>query len=378
MNSNRRTRPRRPGPYTPQQPDTQPTRPAPPDDPSPGGPSPVRSPYPQPGQPYSPQPSGGAPVGRPYPGALPTDEAPPGTPPVYYHIPPRPAPPRRPPRKRRLAFRLQHSCLPFILAALLPVLVTGLYLFAPGRINMMILGIDYVDPANPVAVGRSDTLMMASLDPPRGYVGIISVPRDLWVAIPGVGENRINTAHFFAESAVPGSGPQAVRETIKLNFGVDLRFYIRFRFESFRDIVDAMGGVDITLEEPMAGYSAGKHHLTGRKALAFVRDRANSDDFFRMSQGQLMIKAMMRNLLNPLKWIRIPAILRAFFRSVDTNLPVWLWPRLAFTLLRAGPGGIDSHIINRDMVSGFTTSEGAMVLAPNWPAINDLVYSVFR
>lgn len=264
------------------------------------------------------------------------------------------------------------------MAMLLLSLVTALYLFAPGRTNLMILGIDYVDPANPVAVGRSDTLMLVSINPPRGYVGIISVPRDLWVTIPGQGENRINTAHFFAEGVVPGSGPQAVRETVKLNFGVDIRYYIRFRFESFREIVDAMGGVDITLDEPTAGYPAGRHHLTGRKALAFVRNRTGSDDFFRMSQGQLMIKAMMKNMLNPLKWIRIPAIMRAFFKSVDTNLPVWLWPRLAFAVLRAGPSSIDSHIINRDMVTGFTTSEGAMVLAPNWPAINELVRSVFR
>jgi len=301
-----------------------------------------------------------------------------GPPPAaYYRVPPQPEQ-RRPRRKRRPVFTLPGGCCLPLAALLLALVVLGIYLFAPGRTNLMILGIDYVDPANPVAVGRSDTLMMASINPPRGYVGLISIPRDLWVTIPGQGENRINTAHFFAEGAAPGSGPRAVRETIKLNFGVDIPYYVRFRFESFREIVDAMGGVDITLDEPMAGYPAGRHHLTGRKALAFVRSRANSDDFFRMAQGQLMIRAMFRNLLNPLKWIRLPAVLRAFFNSVDTNLPAWLWPRLGVAVLRAGPGGIDSHVINREMTTGFTTSEGAMVLAPNWPAINELVSQVFR
>lgn len=259
-----------------------------------------------------------------------------------------------------------------LLALAIPVL---LYLLAPLRTNLLLLGIDYVEPDS--AVARSDTIILATVNPLKPTIKLLSVPRDLWVSIPGVGENRINTAHFYAENSRPGSGPFAVRQTIAQNFGVDLPYYVRIRFEGFREVVDAMGGVDIELPQAMAGYAAGKHHLTGRKALAFVRHRADSDDFFRMSHGQLMLKALLKNLLNPLKWPRLPGVALAFFASVDTNLPAWLWPRLSLALLRAGPDGLESYQVTREMVTPYITAQGASVLLPNWAVIHLLVEQVF-
>jgi LCP family protein required for cell wall assembly len=260
-----------------------------------------------------------------------------------------------------------------LLLAFLAVL--AVYLLAPLRTNILLIGIDYVEPGS--ATARSDTIMLATIQPLRPYIGLLSIPRDLWVSIPGVGENRINTAHFYAESRQPGSGPELLRQTIRQNFGVDLPYYLRIRFEGFRQVVDALGGVDIELSQPAAGYPAGKHHLTGRKALAFVRERYSSDDFNRMSHGQLMLKALLKNMLNPLKWPRLPWVARAFFQAVDTNLPAWAWPRLAFALLRAGEGGIDSHVVSRQMVTSFTTDQGAMVLAPKWELIRPLAAQIF-
>ncbi len=278
-------------------------------------------------------------------------------------------------RRRRRLPRPGIGCL--VVASLVLVIgaVLGIYLLAPARTNILLMGIDYVDPGS--AVARSDTIMLATFLPLKPYIGLLSIPRDLWVTIPGVGENRINTAHFYAESHQPGSGPTMLRQTIFLNFGVDLPYYLRIRFQGFRQVVDALGGVDINLSEPAAGYPAGKHHLTGRKALAFVRERYSSDDFHRMANGQVMLKALLKNLLNPLKWPRLPAVARAFFGAIDTNIPTWMWPRLAFVLLRAGPGGIDSHVISRQMVTPFTTDQGAMVLAPDWSKIRPVVQQVF-
>lgn len=245
----------------------------------------------------------------------------------------------------------------------------------PGTTNILLLGIDYSDPGSWVA--RSDTIMLTTIAPRKSLVGILSIPRDLWVRIPGVGENRINTAHFYAESRQPGSGPQAVIDTIETNFGVQMDYYLRIRFEGFREIVDAMGGVDITLSEPTAGYDAGKHHLTGRKALAFVRDRADADDFFRMSHGQLMLKSIFLNLLSPLKWPRLPLVAEAFFSAVDTNIPLWTWPRIGLMLLYSGPNGIDYRIVDRKMITPYITDQGANVLLPNWDQINLLVEDLF-
>jgi LCP family protein required for cell wall assembly len=251
----------------------------------------------------------------------------------------------------------------------------AIYFLAPGRTNVLLLGIDYTPPEN--AVGRSDTIILSSINPLKPYVGMLSIPRDLWVNIPGYGENRINTAHFFAEANRTGDGPLAALETVRQNFGVDVDYFLRIRFDGFKDVINAMGGVDLVLPEPMAGYPAGQLHLNGNKALAFSRNRTGSDDFFRMQQSQLVMKAALRQMLNPLKWPRLPLVLAAASRSIDTNVPVGLWPRLGLALLRAGASGIDSRIIEREMVVPTITEQGAAILIPDWTRINPVLKEMF-
>jgi len=255
------------------------------------------------------------------------------------------------------------------------LLILAVYLVFPRKTNVLILGIDYTQPWD--WVGRSDTIILTTFSPLERQISMLSIPRDLWVAIPGYGENRINTAHFFAESEQAGSGPFKSIDTIQENFGVETNYYLRLRFEGFKDVINAMGGVDIDLAEPMAGYPPGRHHLSGNKALAFARHRLGSDDFFRMEQGQLLIKAAFRQMLLPWNWPRLPVSLMAFMRSIDTNIPAWQLPRLGLTALLAGPSGIDNRIIEREMVTPYTTDQGASVLLPNWEQINPLLAELF-
>jgi anionic cell wall polymer biosynthesis LytR-Cps2A-Psr (LCP) family protein len=166
-------------------------------------------------------------------------------------------------------------------------------------------------------------------------------------------------------------------ETVRQNFGVDVDYFVRIRFEGFRDVVNALGGVNLDLAEPMAGYPAGQYHLTGNKALAFVRHRQGSDDFFRMENGQFLMKAVLKQMLNPLNWPRLPAVLVALAGATDTNLPIWHWPRLGLALLRASPEGIDNRTITREMAVPITTSEGADVLLPDWTKINPILMEIF-
>lgn len=264
------------------------------------------------------------------------------------------------------------GCLPLLVVFLL---ILGAYFLLPLRTNILLLGIDRTPDGS--AVGRTDTNILISINPLKPVVNMLSIPRDLWVSIPGVGENRINTAHFFAEANQAGSGPMAVLETVRTNFGVTVRYYARVKFTSFIEIVDAMGGLKINLTDPMAGYAPGIHTLTGEQALAFARDRAGADDFFRMQNGQFLLKAAFKQMLNPLSWVRIPAVAGVFFRSVDTNIPVFLWPRLGLAVLRAGPDGIDNRTITREMVNPWTTDQGANVLLPIWDAINPVLLEMF-
>jgi LCP family protein required for cell wall assembly len=282
----------------------------------------------------------------------------------YHHI----LLPRRS-RQQKMAMR----SMGFIAIALVACLL--IYLLAPMRTNLLVLGIDARPGEGDVA--RSDTLVLSTFRPFPPYAGALSIPRDLWVDIPGVGQNRINTAHFFAEAEQPGSGPSATWQTIQANFGVSPGYYLRVRFDGFMKVVDAMGGVDVLLPRAMSGYPEGRHHLNGEQALALVRDRSGSDDFFRMERGQIFIRSILAEILQPRNWPRLPAVLVALWQAVDSDVPAWVYPRLALTLLLVGPQDIDARSITREMVHPFTTAGGANVLEPDWAAIQPLVKELF-
>jgi polyisoprenyl-teichoic acid--peptidoglycan teichoic acid transferase len=251
-----------------------------------------------------------------------------------------------------------------------------LYFFAPFRTNILLLGTD--DSPERGEVGRTDTMILTTVVPLKPYIGTLSIPRDLWVTIPGVGEQRINTAYFFAESNESGSGPYAAMQTIRDNFGVPVRYFAVVHMLGLISVVDALGGVDIQLETPMAGVPAGEHHLDGSQALTFVRDRSNSDDFGRMRRAQILLSAAFGKVLKPSYWPKLPRFVLSLTEVIDTNIPLWQWPRLLFALVRAFIFGIDSQAITREMVYPFQTSQGAQVLAPDWDAIRPLLKEMFN
>ena len=260
--------------------------------------------------------------------------------------------------------------LPFSLLALILI-----YFLAPLRINILLLGTD--DSPERGVVGRTDTIILTTIVPLRPYVGLLSIPRDLWVTIPNVGEQRINTAYFFAEANQPGSGARAAMQTIRENFGVPVQYYAVVHMIGLVSAVDALGGLDIQLEEPTGGLPAGTHHLDGIDALAFARERGASDDFSRMQRAQILVSAAFAQALQPSNWRALPQFIFSITQVVDTNIPLWQLPRLLFALLRSVFFGVDSQTITRDMVTPFVTSGGAQVLAPNWEAINPLMKEMF-
>lgn len=286
--------------------------------------------------------------------------------------------PRRP---RRSLPRVSRGCcliwgaVVFVLG-LAVILPLAAYLLTPTPSStFLILGIDR--PPQGTNTSRTDTIILVKVGPTNPTVRMLSIPRDLWVAIPRVGENRINTAHFFAEANQPGSGPAATALTVQQDFGIPVQSYIRLRFDGFTNVISALGGLDVDLPSAMSGYPAGKVHLDPTQALAFARDRKGADDFFRMGHAQIIIKSMVVQVLNPITWPRLPAAVIAGMAAIDTNLPAWEWPRLALAFLRAGAGGIDSQTLPREMTTPFVTSGGADVLLPNWGLIRPFVKTLF-
>jgi LCP family protein required for cell wall assembly len=287
--------------------------------------------------------------------------------------PPKPSPTNDSPPRDKKPPKRGCGCW-LLLVLILGVLIV--YLIFPLRTNIVLLGIDARAPGE--IVGRSDTMILLSMKPVGRSTGLLSIPRDLWVNIPGVGENRINTAHFFAEAAQPGSGPDAVKGVIQANFGVEVNYYVRASFDNFKLLIDAMGGVEIDLAESMGGYAAGVHVLDGDQALAFVRDRTSGgDDFSRMRQTQVLVRGLIQTALVPSRISEWPEMAAMAMGAVETDVPSYMWPRLAMAVLLSLPDGIDGRVISREMVSPFTTSGGAQVLLPRWELIEPLIVEMF-
>ncbi len=255
------------------------------------------------------------------------------------------------------------------------LLILSLYFLGPFRTNILLLGTD--DSPERGSLGRTDTIILTTIVPLKPYIGMLSIPRDLWVTIPNVGEQRINTAYFFAEADQSGTGGDAATETIRENFGVTVPNYAIIHMTGIVAAIDIFGGVNIQLDSPSGGYPAGEHSLSGIEALAFARDRAGSSDFSRIQRTQILLLAILNKGFEPSSWPKFPQFVLSLAKGVDTNIPLWQWPRLLFVLARAPLFGIDSRTITPEMVVPFTTPGGAQVLGPNWGEIDQLMDEMF-
>ena len=297
----------------------------------------------------------------------------------------------KPPRASHLFLQ------PFILAISIMLLscgclglaVVSLSQGAGARINVLVLGLDRRPEQGDVV--RSDVMMVVTADPGRPQLGLLSIPRDLYVDIPGYGKSRINTAHLFGERDAPGGGPDLAMATVAESFRVPVRHYVRVDFDAFRAVVDAVGGIDVVVEErivdnayPTEDYGtkrieipAGPQHMDGERALQYVRSRHGASDFERAERQQKVMQALVRRLSSPAAWPRLPAVVAALGRHVETNLGPAEMVQLSVTALRVGPDGVEHHVIDREMTRPWTTPTGGAVLLPRWDAIDPLVERMF-
>lgn len=278
-----------------------------------------------------------------------------------------------------------------IFGTALTVVLAAIYIIAPPpRTNILILGVDARNGEGMVT--RTDSIILATVDPAQPYVGMLSIPRDLYIEIPDYGMQRINAAHVFAESAEEGTGPAKAAETIEYNFGVPVDRTVRLNFEGFTAIVDAAGGVDIDIPAGFTDYDyptpdygttvvqfqEGTEHMDGERALQYARSRHASTDYARSARQQQVISALVKKLANPLNWWRLPGVYFAFERNVDTDLTIVDAVAMAPAVLWVGPDGIDRQVFEQGMMNGRTTDAGASVLDPNWDAIRPVLDEMFR
>ncbi|RPI81431.1 MAG: LytR family transcriptional regulator, partial [Chloroflexi bacterium] len=165
-----------------------------------------------------------------------------------------------------------------------------------GQINLLLLGSD----KRPYEGGyRTDTILLVTINSDLGTVNITSFPRDLYVYIPGWTVQRINTAMVHG-------GFNLLAETMEYNFGVRPTHYAIITHESFKQVVDSLGGIDVqvgrTLSDQREGYEyytvyAGSNYFDGETALWYVRSRYSSSDFDRNRRQQEVIKGIAMRFL---------------------------------------------------------------------------------
>ena len=273
----------------------------------------------------------------------------------------------------------------------LAAVFTAVYFVAPPpRSNILILGVD-ARPGEGDAV-RTDVMILATVDPKQPYVGMLSLPRDLWINIPGYGEQRINAAHVFAELDSPGTGPARAMQTVEEDFGVPVDGYMRINFEGFVEIVDAAGGVTVDVERyfidyeyPTANYGImtvefqpGTQHMDGERALQYARSRHGTGDNDRAARQQQIITALTKKMLNPVNWWRLPGVYAAFVRNVRTDLTIIDAVALAPAVILTGPDNFDRRVFDATMYVGTTLNSGAQVRLPIWEGIGPVIDEMFR
>ncbi len=249
-----------------------------------------------------------------------------------------------------------------------------------GQVNVLLLGID--ERPNEGDAFRSDTMILAGFAPRERRVALLSIPRDLWVSVPGFGENRINTAHFYG-------GPPLAMQTIQSEFDISLHYYVELNFNGFVSLIDALGGITVDVQEPLHDESyptpdygittidipAGTQQMDGATALIYARSRYSTSDFDRALRQQQIISAVRDKLAQPGTWLRAPSLYAAAVSAVDTDIPQSEWVALSVILVRSE---IVRRTIGPDAVEEFVTDLGAQVLRPRWENINPILAEFFE
>ncbi len=251
------------------------------------------------------------------------------------------------------------------------------------QINILLLGSDW----RPSSGYRTDVILLVSINTKQATVNLVSFPRDLWVTLPGLQEERINTAMGYG-------GFPLLKSTMAYNFAVPVDYYMMTNFAGFRNIVDTLGGIEINASKntedrcdlsyqhgAWCSVGPGLETLDGELALWYVRSRYTSNDFDRTRRAQEVLEGLFKKMMSLDAIARAPELYNLFISSVETDLSFDEIIRLAAiapTIL-SDPNRVNRYAITQNEVSGYVIpSSGANVLIPNyeliWEIIKEAVY----
>jgi len=266
------------------------------------------------------------------------------------------------------------------------------------RFTVLMLGIDK-RPNDKGTAFRTDSMILVSIDPLTQSVGMLSIPRDLYVEIPqntvvtnAYGLQKVNTAYFLGELARPGYGGLLAMQTVQYNLGVRIHDYVVYDFEAITTLIDAVGGVPITAAESIydplypdmyRGYDplsiqAGWQIMDGAMALKYARTRHGSTDIHRARRQQEVIMALRQRILSegliPNLILQAPSLWASLDKHLKSGLSLEQIVRLLLyvkDIQTIRQGVIDFRYVTDVMWSG------AEVLVPNRAALGRLLVEVF-
>ncbi len=223
---------------------------------------------------------------------------------------------------------------------------TEYFIVPPNKLNILILGVD--DRPKEDDPGRSDTLLVLTIDTESREASLISVPRDTRVRVKGLGWDKINHAYLVGKVAL-------TRQTTENFLGIPMDYYAKVDLDSFARIVDAIGGITLDVEKKMYYRDSWDHYeidlkpgiqrLDGRAALQYVRYRDEEGDIGRVARQQKFVRAVLAEVSTPAIILKAPSIIREVFASLDTDMPLGLMMGIARKLKEGLSGGLKAHMI---------------------------------
>jgi LCP family protein required for cell wall assembly len=256
----------------------------------------------------------------------------------------------------------------------------------PGAINIVVLGSDRRPDWND---WHTDVIQIVSVQPLVPSVTVLSVPRDLYVYIPGFRMSRINFADMYGEMyRYDGGGPALVQQTLLYNLGIPVDHYVRTDFDGFIGIVDALGGVDIPVhcrledhwpypdengEYPIKVLEPGVHRMDGETALWYARSRKTSSVFARERRQQQVLQAIWRKSRSVDLLGNFPQLWERSQSMIVTDMEFGDVAMLAGVALRLDEQNVRFRNIGYQQVIPWTTPAGGSVFLPNWEEIKPVV-----
>ena len=252
-----------------------------------------------------------------------------------------------------------------------------------GQVNILILGSDWRASSG----YRTDVVLLMSIYTKENKVSLVSFPRDLWVVIPGLQEERINTAMGYG-------GFPLLASTFEYNFAIHIDHYMMTNFAGFTEIVDTLDGIDIeastnTADQCDLSYAhgawcsvgPGTEHLDGETALWYVRSRKTSNDFDRTRRAQEVLIGLFKKLMTMNAVAQAPELYSQFIDSVETDMTLADMLEIidVAPAILSDTSRIKQYAIGTAQVTPLTTTTGAYILQPNyddiWEIIEEAVYT---